>query len=139
MSNQIFNEMQIEVLKANKYVLKVSEKSITYTDEFKVHAISEAILGKSSSQIFEEAGFDLSYMRNRARTSLGRWKISYKKHGELGLRDTRKTNSGRPLERELTLEEQLDRKNAEIEYLRAELEFVKKLDMIERLEIKNKM
>ncbi len=135
MSKQLFTKQQIKELSENKYVLRVSDKSITYSDDFKAHAIAETKLGKISTVIFEEAGFDMSYMSDRAKQSISRWKSSYNKHGELGLRDTRKTNSGRTLERELSVEEQLARKDAKIAYLEAELEFVKKLDMIERMSI----
>ncbi len=138
MSKQLFTKKQVMELSNNKYVVKVSEKAITYSDEFKAHSISESLLGKTSTVIFEEAGFDISYMRSRAKISLDRWKRAYREFGEMGLRDTRKTNSGRPLERELSLEEQLARAKAENEYLKAELEFVKKLDMIERMAMQNK-
>lgn len=43
----------------------------------------------------------------------------------LGLEDTRTLKSGRTLKCELTLEEILVKKDAEIKYLKAELEFVK--------------
>ena len=35
MSKKIFSEKEINELSKNKYVKKVSEKGITYTDEFK--------------------------------------------------------------------------------------------------------
>ena len=47
----------------------------------------------------------------------------------IGLRDTRKENSGRPLERELTLEEKNARLEAEINLLKAENELLKKIDL----------
>ena len=50
----------------------------------------------------------------------------------MGLQDTRKGSSGRPLERELSLEEQLERERAKNKVLEVQLEFQKKLDMIER-------
>lgn len=51
---------------------------------------------------------------------------------ELGLIDTRKFNSGRPLKRELTIEETIQRKDAEIAYWKAEAELLKKLELQER-------
>jgi transposase len=50
----------------------------------------------------------------------------------LGLRDTRKENSGRPTKKELSLEEKNARLEAQIQLLRAENELLKKLDMMER-------
>lgn len=120
-------------MRENKYVKRVGPKGITYTDEMKHFAISEWEKGKSSSQIFEAAGFNLSMLgKDRSYQSLGRWKIAYKKSGIMGLKDTRIGKSGRPLERELSLEEQLERKEAKIKFLEVQLELQKKLDMIER-------
>lgn len=133
MSKIIFTKENIERLKQNKYVKQVSEKAITYTDEFKHQAIEQSEKGLMSTEIFEQAGFDLSIIgRKRAKNSLDRWKRSYKESGVMGLRDRRKDNSGRPLERELSLEEQLEREKAKRKFLEVQLEFLKKLDMIER-------
>lgn len=133
MSNKLFTEQEIEVLKQNKYVKRVGPKGITYTDEMKQFAIAKFEEGYFSTEIFELAGFDLSMIgRVRARKAIDRWKTAYKKMGVMGLQDTRKGKSGRPLERELSLEEQLERKEARIKFLEVQLEFQKKLDMIER-------
>ncbi len=37
MSKVLFTKNEVENLRTNKYVKKVSLKAITYTDEFKVH------------------------------------------------------------------------------------------------------
>jgi hypothetical protein len=50
----------------------------------------------------------------------------------LGLQDTRRANSGRPTQKELSLEEKNARLEAQIQLLRAENELLKKLDMMER-------
>lgn len=138
MSKVLFNNKQQETLRNNKYVKSVSEKGITYTDDFKAHAISESLSGKTSTQIFEEAGFDLTAMGGRPHNALYRWKKAFKVNGEMGLRDTRKDYSGRPLERTLTSDEIIARKDAEIEYLKIELNLVKKLDLIERRRLRTK-
>lgn len=133
MSKQQFTEQEIEILKLNKYVKRVGAKGVTYTDELKQFAIGKSEEGLLSTEIFELAGFDLSIVgRVRARNALDRWKRAYKKSGVMGLQDTRKGKSGRPLDRELSLEEQLERKEARIKFLEVQLEFQKKLDMIER-------
>lgn len=58
MSKLIFTSEQIRVLRRNPYVKNVSEKSITYSDEFKRHFVSESLDSKTAKQIFIEAGFD---------------------------------------------------------------------------------
>jgi hypothetical protein len=133
MSKKIFSRQEIEILEKNKYVKRVSEKALTYTDELKHYAIEQSEKGLMSTEIFEQAGFDLNIIgRTRAIKAVDRWKKAYKKSGVMGLRDSRKGKSGRPLERELSLEEQLEREKAKNKFLEVQLEFQKKLDMIER-------
>ena len=140
MSKKIFSEKDINELSKNKYVKKVSEKGITYTNEFKLHFIAEYEMGKTPSQIFEQAGFDIKMLGiKRIECASYRWRKSYKDKGVLGLEDTRALNSGRSLNRELSLEEILAKKDAEIEYLKAELELVKKLEISERQVKNNKL
>jgi len=45
MSNIIFNEHQMKQLEANPNVVKVSEKSITYSADFKVKAVKQNLEG----------------------------------------------------------------------------------------------
>lgn len=52
MSKKIFSKKEIKQLSINKYVKNVSEKGITYTNEFKLHFIAEYEIGKTSRQIF---------------------------------------------------------------------------------------
>ena len=59
MSKKLFSNKDIEILSKNKYVKKVSEKGITYTDEFKRLFISENENGKFPRDIFTECGFDV--------------------------------------------------------------------------------
>ena len=133
MSKKIFSEKEINELSKNKYVKKVSQKGITYTNEFKLHFIAEYEMGKTPRQIFQDAGFDIQVIGiKRIECASDRGRKSYKEKGVLGLDDKRALNSGRTLNRELTLEEILAKKDAEIEYLKAELELVKKLEINER-------
>ena len=84
-------------------------------------------------QIFEENGFDIEVIGIvRVQRAASRWRTAYNKSGVLGLRDTRKGNSGRPTKKELSLEEKNARLEAQIQLLRAENELLKKLDMMER-------
>ena len=140
MSKKTFSKQDIEVLSKNKYVRNVSEKSITYTNEFKIHFIAEYSNGKSSRVIFEESGFDIDIIGlKRIDCSSSRWRKSYEGNGVLGLDDTRRKNSGRPRQRELTKDELIAKQTAEIEYLKAEVELLKKLELHERQVRKGKL
>ena len=139
MSNKTFTENEITILTQNKYVKKVSNKGITYTDEFKRIFISEYESGKTPRNIFEEYGFqtDMLGMR-RIKSSGKRWRSSYKEKGVLGLNDTRKENSGRPRISELSIEEKYERLKVQNKLLKAENELLKKIDVMERRLIKKK-
>jgi len=128
-----FSQKDIEKLKNNPNVKRVSELAITYTDEFKKKFIEEYLSGKLPNEIFEECGLDVDVLgRKRIQKASERWRNSYEKNGILGLTDTRKTASGRPLERELSQEEIIERQEAKIKLLEAQVNLLKKADMIER-------
>ncbi|WP_337988626.1 IS3 family transposase [Lysinibacillus sp. JNUCC 51] len=127
MTKRYFTKIELEQLKCNPNVHAVSEKAITYTDEFKRHFIAENEKGKFPREIFENAGLDVELIGiKRIESSGKRWRASYRKTGVEGLQDTRKTNSGRPSEKELTLEEKLKRLEARNRLLEAENELLKK-------------
>jgi putative transposase len=137
MSKKLFTNKEILSLSKNKYVRKVSERGITYTDEFKTLFIAEHNTGKLPLQIFMDAGFDVNALGNsRIWHASERWREAFKESGELGLRDTRKFSSGRPLKREITQEEVIAKKDAEIAYWKAEAELLKKIELQER-QVKN--
>lgn len=133
MSNKFFTEKEIKLLSKNKYVQSVTPKGITYSEEFKRIFIAENEKGKLPSKIFQEYGFDLEVLgKDRVQSSAKRWRKAYRKNGVDGLKDTRKGNSGRPSEKELSLEEKYKRLEAQNNLLKAENELLKKLEMMER-------
>ena len=137
MSKKLFTDNEIKLLSENKYIKNVTNKAITYTEEFKILFIIERSKGKLPIHIFQDAGFDIELIgNNRIWCASKRWRNSYKESGELGLRDSRKLNSGRPLKRELTVDEIIAKKDAEIAYWKAEAELLKKLELQER-QVKN--
>ena len=139
MTKRLLNKNEQELLKRNPYVKAVSEKAITYTDEFKRHFIAENEKGKFPREIFEEVGLNVDLIGlERIQTAGKRWRAAYRKSGVEGLQDTGKTNSGKTVERELTLEEKIKRLEAKNRLLEAENELLKKLDLLERQMLKKK-
>ncbi len=133
MTKKYFTENEGNDLFVNPNVKAVSDKAITYTDEFRRLFISESEKGKLPRQIFEENGFNIEVIGpDRIKKTANRWRTAYKKSGILGLSDSRSNTSGRPLQRELTLQEKNRRLEAQVQLLRAENELLKKLEMIER-------
>jgi transposase InsO family protein len=115
-------------------VVNVSEKSITYSDEYKQLFIDQYMLHKTPREIFEANGFDVTVLgMSRVKQCAERWRKAYKQDGIIGLADSRKESSGRPLQRELTPEDVIAKQEARIKLLESQLELLKKLDTNERL------
>lgn len=137
LSKIIFTPEQINLLSTNKYVKSISEKAITYTNEFKIQFIADTNNGKTAIEIFKDAGLDPQILgKKRIHTAKKRWTKAYKEHGVSGLNDTRKGNSGRPRKTELTDKDIIAKQQAQIEYLKQENELLKKLELQER-QVKN--
>lgn len=131
MSKIRFSEEQIKRLKDHPCIENISDKSITYTMEFREKSIDLYQRGYSSRQIFEEAGLSVKDLgMNRIRLSLERWRKMSKR--DEGFKDTRKGSSGRPRQKPRTPEEELKYLKDRNEYLEQENEFLKKLDVLER-------
>ena len=137
MSNILFDEEQQKQLRANHWVKSVTEKSISFTDDFKVYFINEYNLGKLPKQIFKDAGFDINMLGDkRIEQCTARYKRQNKRME--GFHDTRANNSGRRIGKELSIDEEnelLKKQNAK---LQQELEFLKKMEYLARQAKKSK-
>lgn len=133
MSKITFTPEQVLALRANPYVKTASEKSITYTDEFKRHFVSETLLGKPAKRIFEEASFPTGALgEERIKSFAKKWRKRYREEGILSLQDTRKHGSNRPRKTERTPEQEIKRLESRILLLEQEKELLKKVDWSER-------
>lgn len=128
----MFTKEQIQALLENKNVARCSEKSITCNPSFKLKAVRQYYdEGLSPTQIFIEAGFDITVIEKRMpEYCLQRWRKKYKIKGadEL-LKDNRgqSKGGGRPKTKDLTDKEKIERLEATVAYLKAENDFLAKL------------
>ena len=83
MSKRRFTKDQIEELLKNKNIEKCSEKSISYSKEFKIRAIKQYNEeGLSSTMIFKQAGFDLNIIgRDTPDRCMNMWRDVFKNKG----------------------------------------------------------
>lgn len=137
MSNILFDEEQQKQLRANHWVKSVTEKSISFTEDFKVYFINEYNLGKLPKQIFKDAGFDINMLGDKR---IEQCTTRYKRQNKRieGFHDTRANNSGRRIGKELSIDEEnelLKKQNAK---LQQELEFLKKMEYLARQAKKSK-
>jgi hypothetical protein len=138
--SRIYTEYEMRILRSNPNVLKVSEKGFTYEPQFKLHAVSSHAKGRTPTQIFLDAGFDLKLIGSeKPKDCLRRWRQVYASLGEKGLLHERRgsQSGGRPPKMELTIEDKLRRSEARVKLLEAENDFLKKLDALER-KVRNK-
>jgi hypothetical protein len=109
----------------NPNVAKVTGSNILFSKEFKLRSIKAYKGGQSATDIFTEAGIDLSdFEKCYARKCLGRWEKLLVTYGAKSFSKERRGlgASGRPSSgvKFKSLEE-------EVAYLRAENDFLKKL------------
>lgn len=96
---------------------------------------STRLKGIKTNRQLTESGFDLEMIgKGKAKSSLMRWKNTYKIYGEQGFLEERrgKGSTGRPTSNSLSADKKLEKAEARIKYLEAELELLKKLDQLER-------
>lgn len=137
MSKVKFSKKAVEKLKKNPYVKTVTENGITYTEEFKNIFIKEHLEGIPTSIIFERYGFDINVLgENRIHSASKRWRQQAKRDEDFT--DKRTINSGRPLSRELSEEETIEKLKHKIAILEQENSFLKKVHLIE-LQAKKKV
>ncbi len=131
MSKILFTDSQVKKLSKNKWIKKITNTTITYTDEFKYKLVKECEDYKKFPQdIFKECGIDPEIVgERRYSNAANRWRKQFKETGEI--KDTRKDSTGRPRIHKLSDKEKLERAEAKIKLLEAENELLKKNELIE--------
>ena len=122
----------VKELNKNPYVLKATEWSVTFTAEFKQLAYDEYYRGKSTKEIFTEAGFDCEKLGDK-RLQNFRNKMMAQAERECGFEDQRKYNNRKEAQ---STEAQLEKKIKQLEhrlaYLEQENDFLKKIQEAEK-------
>ena len=131
MSKLKFSKQDIEKLKDNPYILNISEKAITYADEFKEKFIELYKKGIMPTEIFRK--YEISpEIIGQKRIDAFSYRVKQKiKKGRL-LEDVRKDKSGRPKSKELTKDEEIQRLKHKIQYQEQQIEFLKKISFVEK-------
>ena len=126
MSKILFTDAQVKKLSKNKWIKNITNKGITYTNEFKYKLVKECENYKKFPQdVFRECGIDSEIVgKKRIDCSAYRWRKQINSTGEII--DTRTTKSGNTIKRELSDKEKLERAEAKIKLLEAENELLKK-------------
>lgn len=121
-----FTQEQRELLENNPNIQAVLSTQVLYTKEFKEKALTEYTLGKSASQIFKEAGIDISILSSApdyASKILSKWRLAKSDNNNIHY-PKKKTMQNKSVYQKLL------KRN---EYLEAENEFLKKLQALNNL------
>lgn len=117
-----FTQEQIEILLKNPNVESISSNTIRFTSEFKELAMQKDKEGIPALQIFKDAGFDLNILgKETPKTSIRNWR-----HREKILNK----NNTKYLAKEVKKNKALKSILEENRYLKAENEFLKKLQAL---------
>lgn len=126
-----FSDEQVEELRRNPYVEKVSTKSITYSEAFKHHFMTERDQGKFPTQIFREAGFDTEVLGKERVKSFSRRVRNMADRLE-GFTDLRAHHSGRPKTKERPPDEELAYLKHQVALQKQQIDALKKMNSINR-------
>ena len=108
-------------------ILRCGERLITFTYDFKKHALELYAEGVSSKEIWRRAGLDIR-REDYPRECMKRWRRIVEKKGWEGLQESRGKNAtGRPTTREMTPLEKIKRLELHVKYLKAENAFLAQL------------
>lgn len=118
-----FTKEEKTILESNPNIQAVLSKQVVYTKEFKEQAIKEYESGKSANQIFEEAGINTSILSDHAdyaSKTLSKWRNANRK--KINIHYPQKNIKNKD-----SAYQKLLKRN---EYLEAENEFLKKLQIL---------
>ena len=135
MSRKIFTKEQQQLLRQNPYIYSVTDTRITLTKAFKELFMTAYDAGTSPRTILEDHGFDISLIGERRIWSISqRIRTEYQKYGEF--------HEGYSTRRALTNQsdttassvpsdaDKLKQLQHEIDYLKQEMEFLKKISSV---------
>lgn len=129
-----FTDEQVEELRNNPYVKNVSHKAITYEESFKEVFFIDYQNGMSPSEIFYKYGFNPKVLGEKRLTNFV-YQMKKQSNRPEGFEDTRKSNSGRTIERELSDKEIIERLKHKNKILQQENDFLKRIRFINKKQI----
>ena len=127
-------EEQMEALRRNPYVLSVTPTRLSLTKEFKELFYLENQAGASPREILDRYGFDTKALGKYRIHSIGvNIRREHDKYGGFHqgyLRSSQQLNSEASADPEKTEIEQIRQLQHEVDYLKQEMEFLKKISSI---------
>lgn len=131
MSRKQFTEEQQQKLRQNPYVYSVTATRLSLTREFKELFMEACKAGRTPRQILEDHGFSVELIGERRFFSIPQHiREEFKKHGEFREGYSSRCNGGNALEGHPSGDDELKQLRYEVDYLKQEMEFLKKISSI---------
>lgn len=131
MGKNYFTAEQIEKLRDNPYVKNISEKSITYTEEFREQFYIRYQSDPYPSKILLEMGLDPAILGPSRVHNITK-RVKNQASRSAGFKDTREDSSGRPLHKERTQDEEIAYLKHLVEYQNQQIKALKKINFIDK-------
>lgn len=135
MKNQrIYSEEEKAIILSNPYTLSVTDGGgVKFTFDFKIYVWGELQKGRKPKQIFEAAGYDYYMLGPRVALRYAT-KVRAEGNSETGLKDSTpkyaRKNEFRKIQDHAAIKELQER----VIYLEQEIEFLKKISILESME-----
>lgn len=123
-----FTQEQIDRLKVNHYVRRISPSTISFTEEFKRYFCQKRLEGMPIRSIFLECGIDPDAL-GQSRIDGFNYTLNKRIKCDSGFKDHREHNYRRPVSTDKSTEGRIRQLEHELAYTRQEVEFLKKLQM----------
>ena len=121
----------VEKLSKHKCVERATEWNVIFTEEFKRHAYEEYYKGKSTREIFAQAGLDAERL-GKKRLENFRRSVMNGADRKAGFEDGRKANSRKePQSTEAQMAKRIRELEHQVTYLEQENDFLKKIRSVE--------
>ena len=130
MSRKVFTTEEVEMLRNNPYTFAVTPHILSLTKEFKELFWEEYQAGLIPRQILEKYGYPANILGKERIWGIAHV-IKKQYHSPEGLHEGTLPRSGKSSGKDAqTTEERVSKLQGEVEYLRQELEFLKKISSI---------
>lgn len=130
MSKKVFTTEEVEMLRGNKYTFAVTPHILSFTKEFKELFWEEYQNGAIPRQILEKYGYPADVLGKERIWGIAHV-IKKQYHSSEGIHEGALTRTANSSDKDTqTTEERVNKLQGEVEYLRQQIEFLKKISSI---------
>lgn len=129
MSKKPFSDEEMAILRQNPFTYKVTRNTLSFTREFKELFLAEYNAGKIPRKILIDHGYDPEMLGDRRIWGISQHiRQQYETYGEVheGASNAKPPSSAKPL----SDKEELKQLRHEVDYMKQEIEFLKKISSI---------